>query len=275
MVQGINSYSPVSINQGTEVKPLSGAELSKAQEKKQLEKAAGEFESIFIYEMLKTGRKGVMKSDLMGDSKGEEIYTSMLDQEYANIMSEGQGMGLKSTLIKEFEGYVTGQRNSGLTSVGGATDVTDAGAVNPAAVSAYSTTTTERGADFMLPVQGRISSEYGVREDPFGTAKHDFHKGLDIAAPAGTFVFPTMAGTVTFSGVKPGYGNVVEVKHDNGYVSLYAHNKENFVKVGDTITTATKISTVGSTGRATGAHLHFELKVEGYAVNPKDLLDFG
>jgi murein DD-endopeptidase MepM/ murein hydrolase activator NlpD len=241
--------------------------LSGKGEFERLQKAASEFESLFIYEMLKGARSTVEKSDFFGDRKGEEIYTSMLDLEYSKIMSEGNGMGLKDALMDQFSSYLADKGVDVPKIVPRAT--------SPFAMKAYGGG--DEGAQeqgFTLPVRGRVSSEYGLREDPI-THKDAFHKGMDIAAPAGTKVFAAMPGTVIFSGDKGGYGNVVEIKHDNGHVSVYGHNRENLVKAGDRVDRNSVIATVGSTGRSTGPHLHFEIRVEGYAVNPEELLTKG
>ncbi len=114
---------------------------------------------------------------------------------------------------------------------------------------------------------GRISSEYGFRSDPF-TGQRRFHHGLDIAAPQGNPIRPVASGKVVFSGRKGGYGNVVDVKHLDGTVTRYAHNRVNNVKVGDAVTRDTVIGEVGSTGRSTGPHVHFEVRKRGERIDP-------
>jgi len=108
-----------------------------------------------------------------------------------------------------------------------------------------------------LPVQGRVTSLAGLRNDPFdGKLRH--HNGMDIACPSGTPVKPVAAGTVIFSGSRPGYGNVVVVEHPDGTVTLYAHNARNLSDAGDLVDSTSVIALTGSTGRSTGPHLHFE-----------------
>lgn len=119
---------------------------------------------------------------------------------------------------------------------------------------------------------GRLSSNYGTRKDPF-TGKMRFHNGIDVAARTGTPIYPYRSGTVTFSGTKGGYGNVVMVRHEDGMESVYAHASKNLVKVGEAVTPDTAIGLVGSTGRSTGPHLHFELRKSGKAVNPMPYLE--
>ncbi|HVC01065.1 MAG TPA: M23 family metallopeptidase [Steroidobacteraceae bacterium] len=114
---------------------------------------------------------------------------------------------------------------------------------------------------------GWISSYFGDRPDPF-TGFTEFHEGLDIAAPAGTPVDAVAAGLVTWAGPRSGYGNMVEINHGNGLATMYCHNEKLLVKVGDLVRKGQEISLVGSTGRSTGPHLHFEVLKNGTAVNP-------
>jgi murein DD-endopeptidase MepM/ murein hydrolase activator NlpD len=121
------------------------------------------------------------------------------------------------------------------------------------------------------PAAGVITSTFGWRSDPFlGTSK--FHTGLDIAAPTGTPVHSADSGVVVYSQLYAGYGNVVVVKHANGLFTLYAHNDRLLVKKGDYVATGQPLSLIGSTGRATGPHLHFEVHYNSHYVDPKDYL---
>lgn len=116
--------------------------------------------------------------------------------------------------------------------------------------------------------RGWISSYYGMRTNPF-TGKLQFHKGMDFAAKAGSNVLTVAGGVVTWSSKRYGYGNLVEINHGNGYVTRYGHNKENLVKVGDTVKKGQVISLMGSTGRSTGPHVHFEVLKNGRQIDPQ------
>jgi len=115
--------------------------------------------------------------------------------------------------------------------------------------------------------EGYISSSYGERMDPFD-GEEAFHKGVDFAADAGADVLAVATGIVTWAGPRSGYGVLVEVSHGNGYVTRYAHNSRVLVKVGDTVERGQAIAAVGSTGRSTGPHVHFEVLRNGAQINP-------
>ncbi|HYS42637.1 MAG TPA: M23 family metallopeptidase [Geobacteraceae bacterium] len=117
-------------------------------------------------------------------------------------------------------------------------------------------------ADLLLPVSGRITSPVGLRHDPIDGVVRD-HKGVDIATPEGTPVRPVAAGIVTFSGYRSGYGNTVIVRHDDGTITLYAHNSTNLKHEGEPVDRSSTIAFSGSTGRTTGPHLHFEAWKDG------------
>lgn len=114
---------------------------------------------------------------------------------------------------------------------------------------------------------GWMSSHFGRRTDPF-TGKQAMHRGVDFAGRAGTEIVAVAAGVVTYSGDRSGYGKMVEINHGNGYVTRYAHNAENLVAVGDDIQQGQSIALMGSTGRATGPNLHFEVRHLGRPVDP-------
>ncbi|WP_347302491.1 M23 family metallopeptidase [Croceibacterium sp. TMG7-5b_MA50] len=124
----------------------------------------------------------------------------------------------------------------------------------------------------VMPVAGaRFSSSFGYRRDPFhGTAA--LHAGLDFAAPMGSPVLAAADGRVTFVGTKGGYGRTVEVTHGNGMMTRYGHLSGWKAKVGDRVKAGDQVAMLGSTGRSTGPHLHFEVRVHGRAVNPLPFL---
>ncbi|MGB1109993.1 MAG: M23 family metallopeptidase, partial [Gammaproteobacteria bacterium] len=119
--------------------------------------------------------------------------------------------------------------------------------------------------------KGWISSRYGSRRDPV-SGKKSFHRGLDFAGKRGADVSAMAAGVVTYSGRKNNYGNIVIIDHGNGYVTRYAHNKENLVSAGDAVKRGQIIAKLGSTGRSTGPHVHLEVLKDGKFINPIKLV---
>lgn len=123
-----------------------------------------------------------------------------------------------------------------------------------------------------LPVEGGwYSSNFGWRIDPF-TGQRAFHEGIDFMAEEGTPVFSAAAGVVVYAEFHPQYGNMVEIDHGNDLISRYAHVSKKYVKVGDVVLRGSRIADVGRTGRATGSHLHFEVRQRGTALNPARFL---
>ena len=112
-----------------------------------------------------------------------------------------------------------------------------------------------------------ISSYFGRRADPF-TGFSAVHKGLDFAGPEGTKVMTVAAGLVTFAGDRPGFGEMVEINHGNGLATRYCHNEKLLVRQGEMVRKGQEVSLMGSTGRSTGPHLHFEVLKDGAQVDP-------
>ncbi len=133
-------------------------------------------------------------------------------------------------------------------------------------------TLTARSVPSGWPVHsGYISSRYGFRVHPIRKVR-SFHHGVDIASPRGTPILAVADGQVTFSGRKRGYGRVIDIRHRDGLVTRYAHNNANLVKEGQDVQKGQKIATVGSSGSATGPHVHFEVLREGKSIDPTGFL---
>ncbi len=116
--------------------------------------------------------------------------------------------------------------------------------------------------------RGWLSSYFGLRTDPF-TGRRAHHNGIDFAGKFDSDIVSVAAGVVTYAGKRSGYGRLVEINHGNGYSTRYGHAHEILVKVGDTIKKGQLIAKMGSSGRSTGPHVHFEVLYNGRAVNPK------
>ena len=121
------------------------------------------------------------------------------------------------------------------------------------------------------PTKGWVSSKFGFRTSPF-SGRRVFHEGLDIAASYGLPVRSTAKGIVVYAGDKAGYGKIVTIDHGYGYMTRYGHNSSLTVKVGDKVEKGDIIAKVGSTGRSTGPHVHYEVLVNGIPVNPQKFI---
>jgi murein DD-endopeptidase MepM/ murein hydrolase activator NlpD len=133
------------------------------------------------------------------------------------------------------------------------------------------------GAQARLPT--RVPVHYTYLSAPFGwrrnpvTGRHSMHEGMDFAAPKGSAIDAASGGVVTVAGYERGYGNMVEISHGNGLVTRYAHASALDVKVGDLVAKGQLIARVGTTGRSTGPHLHFEVRMAGHPLDPALFLD--
>ncbi len=196
---------------------------------------AGHVQAMFMEVLIKSMEETVQADGgLYGDSSTSDIYRGMLRQEMAIAMSQDLG----GPLVQQLEKAIRDR----------ATDVQVPGV----GVSS------ERSVGQTLPVQGRVTSPAGWRQDPI-TGEARYHRGTDIAAPNGTPIQSVSSGRVVESGRKGGYGNAVVIESDDGRKMLYAHNLMNHVKVGDRVRAGEVIALVGSTGRSTGPHVHFEV----------------
>lgn len=193
---------------------------------------AAKVQGMFTEVMLKAMEDSVGAEDgLFGGSSSSDIYRGMFREQLAAAI----GAQLKSPLQQQIEGSMQ-KGEQGHSHESGEHETAQHG----------------------LPVSGVVTSEVGWRKDPLnGILK--FHKGTDIAAPAGTPIQAVAGGTVVESGPKGTYGNAVVIQTDDGRRMLYAHNQQNFVQVGDRVAKGDSIAAVGSTGRSTGAHVHFEV----------------
>lgn len=129
-----------------------------------------------------------------------------------------------------------------------------------------------RRLPFGVPTRGaERTSAFGMRSDPMRRSAR-MHKGVDYAAPVGTPIYATAEGVVTFSGRQRGYGTVVKIRHAFGFETVYAHLSKSRVKVGQRVGRQQLIADMGSTGRSTGSHLHYEVRIDGVPVNPSKFI---
>jgi murein DD-endopeptidase MepM/ murein hydrolase activator NlpD len=193
------------------------------------------------------------------------------------ILAELKGIGIKPNMPDDLDEGVGGPllppTTDGLDSTGIVDDANEA-------YLALSRFKAARGAIDLAPVHkpmselSRMSSTFGNRKDPF-TGGRAFHAGIDFPAPKGTTVLSAGYGKVTFVGEMSGYGNLVEITHSTGIVTRYGHLSAFLVQEGQIVDTGTPIARVGSTGRSTGPHLHFEVRLRDVAVDPGKYLAVG
>jgi len=119
---------------------------------------------------------------------------------------------------------------------------------------------------------GKINNEFGFRRNPFGGRTYEFHPGMDIDGERGDQVLAPASGTIIKAGWQGGYGNMVEIDHGNGLTSRYGHLSHIDVQVGDPVTRGQLLGLVGSTGRSTGPHLHYEIRMNDHPINPRHFL---
>lgn len=121
-----------------------------------------------------------------------------------------------------------------------------------------------------LPCEGNISSEFGPRR--LGSKHLRMHEGIDISAPVGTPIYAPANGRVVFAGVQRGYGLTVVLEHEGELTTLFGHNSKIFVKEGDVVSKGDKIAQVGNSGRSTGPHVHYEVRLSQQPKNPFDYI---
>jgi len=235
----------------------------------ELKRVAQEFESLFVAYLLKVMRETVEESDSSEGGFGKSIYTDLFDQEFSREIARQGALGISDLLMKHLltedaaiRGGGAGQRPVDEMPVDPAT-------FTPARISGQSAGGEPDAdiPDFQMPLAAPVSSAFGMRKDPF-THQVRFHKGLDLAAPAGTEVRAAMAGEVALAGYQQGYGNTVVVQHAGGVQTRYAHLGSIEVRKGDTIAAEQVLGSVGNTGHSTGPHLHFEITRSGAQVGP-------
>lgn len=212
----------------------------------ELRSAARELEGVFLgmvfEEMAKTAQD---ESGLFPSDPGREMYESWFRAEVAKSWAQGGGTGLGDTIAR---------------SLGGAGVVAATGVAPSAGPPAA-----QQG---VFPVDGPVTSGFGARRHPV-TGAVDHHRGIDIGAPEGAPVRAPFAGRVVSVSSDPLLGQLLVIEHRGGFRSLYGHNSAIRVQPGQEVRAGQVVAEVGSTGRATGPHLHFGLYKDGEAVDPQ------
>jgi len=230
--------------------------------------AARKFEAYLAQTMLREMRKTIPDGGFFS-GPAMDTFVDMFDQAVGERIAEGGRLGLAHQLTQALGGDIASGALPGLPGLppvhGGRGRLLPLGLPEFSGPEMPEHGGVKRG---QWPVAGAVSSHFGGRSDPF-TGEHRHHAGLDIAAPSGTPITAVESGEVIVAGRRKGYGNVVMVRHDDGTTGLYAHCRDLGVEMGARVEAGQSIATVGSTGRATGPHLHFELRADGKAVDPE------
>ena len=211
-----------------------------------LQRAARDMEAILLRQLLRSS--GAYDG---GEGPGASVRADMFASALADAVVQAGGLGLADSLERSLSG-----------------------AAPPAAAPTRAPAANGRppaSPASVLPVAGRVTSPFGLRSDPL-TGELREHDGVDLGAPAGAAIRVTADGIVRSAGPRGGYGYAVEVDHGNGLTTLYGHASELLVSAGDVVHAGQEIARVGSTGRSTGPHLHFEVRVGGRPVDPGRVL---
>lgn len=236
--------------------------------KEEREKLSAQFEALLVHELVKSMRATVDSGD---SDFGVSMSMDMMDQSLSDAVAGQMGIGkhLLAQIDPETRKTITPAKN--VMPVRPPLAEPSPAPSKAALPSLDQITPIHARPVDALPVDGIISSPFGERIHPI-TGKTKEHHGIDIAASKGQEIYAVRSGVVRFAGDKGGYGKTVEIKHQDGTVSRYAHADKIHVRVGDRIEAGECIADVGSTGHSTGPHLHFEIHKFGKPIDPTTYL---
>jgi murein DD-endopeptidase MepM/ murein hydrolase activator NlpD len=291
-----NLESP-SLNASVALRSAAGRDEAEAR------RVAAEFESLLLAQLTSAlGPSSDDNEDDLFQSSATDLYRQMFGEQMAITMAHSGGIGLADMMLDKVGARQDGGRPAApgikhaiemarlvrREAVEGSTDtpaarveaepaevvaeIKGAGSRRPRRileppVTAAGSAGAPGPVSLQMPVEGRVSSRFGSRRDPI-RGGHRQHQGVDIAAPRGTPIGAAAAGEVIFAGRQRGYGNTVVIKHADGRQTRYAHAERLLVTAGDRVGAGQTIATVGSTGRSTGPHVHFEVVDGDRHVDP-------
>jgi murein DD-endopeptidase MepM/ murein hydrolase activator NlpD len=240
-------------------------------DRQEIKRLAQQFEAMLMTQMLREMRRSMLDDEEAKENGfGAEAMTDTADVELGAALSRTGGIGLTEGLLKVFERQITGIQEAGRAGEPGrAGGAGRAGETDPAGLADQARDVSNSSALLLTDVTtaASVSSKFGWRLDPLSGEKR-FHQGVDIAVAYGHDVKAAANGIVSFAGVQNGYGNTVVIDHDGGRQTRYAHLSQEMVRAGDVVSEGQVLGKSGNSGRSTGAHLHFEMLVNGRPVNP-------
>ncbi len=254
-------------------------------QEEKMRQAAKQFEAVFLMQLTSALNTESSEDSLFGQDGGSDLAKKMFSEQMATVMSETGGVGLSEMILKQFgleKDIKTSKANNSLSDVISAVKQIRNDSLSSAKTSSETSVETDlitmnpvktefssapKVVEFQMPLMGRISSKFGNRFHPIDK-KSKFHSGVDIAAPRGTPISAAADGIVRFSGRRGGYGNMVIIEHADGSKTRYGHAQRLMVKEGQKVFAGDQIATVGSTGKATGPHLHFEIREGKIPIDP-------
>lgn len=267
------SWSPPALEPRAEASTSASTSVSSSAERERLATLAAEFESMLMLEMIKQMRRSMLDEQAEGEGLGADTFSSTIDTELSRHLSHGGGLGLQSELLRAWDRQRGGTETTpDVPLMAVRAEAAPVAVPAPASVSRPAGVSAPAGgarpdASLSLDMDGRVSSEFGWRRDPF-VGRSRFHGGIDLAARYGTEVPAAADGTVVTAGEQGGYGLTVVVRHPGGYQTRYAHLSSLEVRAGDAIEKGAVLGRVGSTGRSTAPHLHFEVTQGGQRIDP-------
>ncbi len=232
-----------------------------------IEQATQALEATLLRQLL--AASGAFKA---GEATGGQLRSDMFIETLADAVAKSGGLGLAKSLAKSLGGAQPTVAPAAASFAPALGPVEPGEAEDAAFLVDPGFKAGAVPADEVSAPSSSVSSGFGARHDPIdGTTR--FHTGIDLAAPEGTPVRAIAAGIVRSAGHRGAYGNAVEIDHGGGLSTLYAHNQQLGVKPGQRVEPGQVIAAVGETGRATGPHLHFEVRKDGHPINPQRALN--
>jgi murein DD-endopeptidase MepM/ murein hydrolase activator NlpD len=229
---------------------------------------AQEFEAMMMLQMVRQMRQSISFDDEKEQGFGNETMTDTFDVEFSRYLAQAGGVGLGKMIERGLEANpkITGKPAEPAAATAAA--IAKNASTNIAALAVQADAKEPASATGLsMPLEADTTSGYGWRKDPLGHGRK-FHSGVDLRAAYGTEVPAAAAGEVTFAGEQGGYGTMVVVRHEDGFETRYAHLSSTAVQAGDRVDAGQAVGRVGSSGRSTGPHLHFEVRRNGQQLDP-------